>query len=72
MNQDYKQVSLNMGVCEKLKSIFPWQPAEVTGVIPQGDMPGDQAQGFGDLGPKAETVFKELTGLLQETVTTNP
>ena len=72
MNQDYKQFSLNMGVCEKLKSIFPWQPAEVTGVIPQGDMPGDQAQGFGDLGPKAETVFKELTGLLQETVTTNP
>lgn len=71
MNQDYKQIGLDMGVYEKLKNIFPWQPAEVTGVIPQGDMPGDQTQDFSGLIPKAETVFRELTGLLQETVTKN-
>ena len=60
-----------MGVYERLKNIFPWQPEEVTDVIPQGDMPGDQAQGFGDLAPKAETVFRELTVLLQEIVIKN-
>lgn len=72
MNQDYIRVNTNIGIYSKLNSILPWQPVKITGNIPQGDMPGDRAQGFGDLVPKAETVFKELVILLLEIVKGSP
>lgn len=68
MNHNYGYISTDMKIHEKLQNLFPWQPPAIKGNIPQGDMPGDQAQGFGDLGPKAETIFPELARLLQETI----
>lgn len=72
MNQDYIRVNKSMGIYNKLNSILPWQPEKITGNIPQGDMPGDKAQGFGDLVPKAEKVFRKLVIFLLEAVKNNP
>ena len=56
-DHNYGYISTDMKIHEKLQNLFPWQPPAIKGNIPQGDMPGDQAQGFGDLGPKAENYF---------------
>lgn len=72
MNQNYGHISTGRGIYQKLRNIFPWQPPEIKENIPQGDMPGDQAQGFGDLVPKAEKIFPELVKLLLEIIKENP
>lgn len=72
MNQDYIRVNTDTDIYTKLQNILPWKPVEVKNNIPQGDMPGDKAQGFGDLVPKAETVFKKLASLLPEIVKDSP
>ena len=46
MNHNYGYISTDMKIHEKLQNLFPWQPPAIKGNIPQGDMPGDQAQGI--------------------------
>lgn len=72
MNQDYGHISTGRGIYHKLQNIFPWKPVKIKEDIPQGDMPGDRAQGFGDLVPKAEKIFPELVKLLPEVIKENP
>lgn len=55
-----------------LRACLPWQPVEVTGEIPTGDMPGDRVA----IGPahiaKANTLFPLLVDELVPALTTSP
>ena len=54
------------------ESMLSWQPPELIGEIPHGDMPGDKVE----IGPahiaKANTIFPALLPLLKETMEQNP